>query len=132
MSPKANPTDYRYSKDHEWFSPSGNSKGAIGITDYAQAQLGDIVFLDLPAPGKTITQFKKMGEIESVKAVSDLFAPVSGTVIEINQNVINDPALVNSDPYGAGWLIKIKPAKPDEANNLLSAADYEKLIGEGA
>ena len=123
-----NPKEYKYTKDHEWLCPEAGDRGKIGITDYAQSQLGDIVYLDLPAPGKTITQSKKMGEIESVKAVSDLFAPASGTVIEINQDAINDPALVNKDPYGAGWLIRIKLSKPEELATLMTGEDYEKQL----
>jgi len=123
-----NPKEYKYTKDHEWLCPEAGDRGKIGITDYAQSQLGDIVYLDLPAPGKTINQSKKMGEIESVKAVSDLFAPASGTVIEINQDAVNDPALVNKDPYGAGWLIRIKLSKPEELGVLMTGDDYEKQL----
>jgi glycine cleavage system H protein len=123
-----NPKEYKYTKDHEWILPEAGARGKIGITEYAQSQLGDIVYLDLPAPGKTVTQHKKMGEIESVKAVSDLFAPASGTVIEINQNAINDPSLVNKDPYGAGWLIRIRLSKPEELDALMSSEDYEKQL----
>lgn len=124
------PKEYKYSKDHEWLytEPGGNAR--IGITDYAQGQLGDVVYLDLPAPGKQIEQFRKMGEIESVKAVSDLFAPASGKVIEINQNVINDPSLVNRDPYGEGWLVKIRLSKPTELDTLMTSDDYDELLGQ--
>jgi len=126
-----NPTEYKYTKDHEWLclEPGGNAR--IGITDYAQSQLGDVVYLDLPAPGKQIEQSRKMGEIESVKAVSDLFAPASGKVIEINQNVINDPSLVNKDPYGEGWLVKIRLTKPAELDALMTSDDYDRLLGQG-
>ncbi len=125
-----NPKEYKYTKDHEWICPEPGGNARIGITDYAQSQLGDVVYLDLPAPGKSIEQFKKMGEIESVKAVSDLFAPASGKVIEINQNVISDPSLVNKDPNGDGWLIRIRLTKPDELDALLLSADYDKLVAE--
>jgi len=125
-----NSKEYKYTKDHEWICPEPGGNARIGITDYAQSQLGDVVYLDLPAPGKSIEQFKKMGEIESVKAVSDLFAPASGKVIEINQNVISDPSLVNKDPNGDGWLIRIRLTKPDELDALLLSADYDKLVAE--
>jgi len=123
-----NPREYKYTKDHEWIQPEPANSGKIGITDYAQSQLGDIVYLDLPAPGTKIKQSKKMGEIESVKAVSDLFAPASGTVIEINQDMIKDPSLVNKDPYGKGWLIRIKLSNPAELDALMSSEEYEKLL----
>lgn len=126
-----NPTEYRYTKDHEWIYPEPGGNARIGITDYAQSQLGDVVYLDLPAPGKQIEQSRKMGEIESVKAVSDLFAPASGKVIEINQNVINDPSLVNKDPYGEGWLVKIRLTKPAELDALMTSDDYDRLLGQG-
>jgi len=126
-----NPKEFRYSKDHEWIHPEAGNNAKIGITDYAQSQLGDIVYLDLPAPGKPVEQFRKMGEIESVKAVSDIFAPASGKVIEINQNVINDPSLVNKDPYGEGWLVRIRLTNPAELDALMTSDDYEKLLAQG-
>ncbi len=94
--------EYRYSQEHEWVCPEPQGKARIGITDYAQSQLGDIVFLDLPEAGSQVAQFEKMGEVETVKAVSDLFSPASGKVLERNQAVLDNPALVNEDPYGAG------------------------------
>ena len=106
------PDDRRYSKEHEWLKLDGDS-ATIGITDYAQEQLGDIVYVDLPEPGATITQFEKMGEIESVKAVSDLYAPASGEVLEANQAVVEKPELVNSDAHGEGWLlVSASPTRP--------------------
>jgi len=102
----------------------------MGLADYAQSQLGDIVFLDLPAPGTQVEQFKKMGEVESVKAVSDIFAPVSGQVLEINQTVIDEPKLVNEDPYGAGWLVKLELSKPAELDALMNSDEYDKLVAE--
>ncbi len=126
-----NPKEYRYSKDHEWIYPEAGNNAKIGVTDYAQSQLGDIVYLDLPAPGKPVEQFRKMGEIESVKAVSDIFAPASGKVIEINQNVINDPSLVNKDPYGEGWLVRIRLTNLTELDALMTSDDYEKLLAQG-
>ena len=123
----ANPTDRRYSKEHEWLQIDGDN-ATIGVTDYAQDQLGDVVYVDLPQPGATITQFEKMGEIESVKAVSDLFTPASGEVLEVNEKVVEKPELVNSDPHGEGWLLKVKLADPVEVNKLLSAAEYDAFI----
>lgn len=118
------PDDRKYSKEHEWLLVEGDT-ATIGITGYAQDQLGDIVYVDLPEPGTTLTQFGKMGEIESVKAVSDLYAPASGEVIEVNQQVLEKPELVNSDPHGAGWLIRIRLADPSEIDRLMTAADYD-------
>lgn len=118
------PDDRKYSKEHEWLLVEGDT-ATIGITGYAQDQLGDIVYVDLPEPGATLTQFEKMGEIESVKAVSDLYAPASGEVIEVNQQVLEKPELVNSDPHGAGWLIRIRLSDPSEIEKLMSAADYD-------
>ena len=125
----ASPNDRRYSKEHEWLKIDGDA-ATIGITDYAQEQLGDVVYVDLPAPGTTITQFEKMGEVESVKAVSDLFTPASGEVLEINQAVVEKPELVNSDPHGEGWLIRIKLSDASEADKLLSSEEYDALIKE--
>jgi len=125
----ASPSDRRYSKEHEWLKIDGDS-ATIGITDYAQEQLGDVVYVDLPAAGTTIRQFEKMGEVESVKAVSDLFTPASGEVLDLNQAVIDKPELVNSDPHGAGWLIRIRLSDPSEAEKLLSSEEYDALIKE--
>jgi glycine cleavage system H protein len=123
------PADLLFSKEHEWVKLDGDS-AMIGVTDYAQNALGDIVYVELPRVGSAIKQFSNVGVIESVKAVSDLFTPMSGEVVEVNSALENDPAAVNRDPYGAGWLLKIKPADPDEAKSLLSAADYAKLAEE--
>lgn len=125
----SSPNDRRYSKEHEWLKVEGDS-ATIGITDYAQEQLGDVVYVDLPAPGTTVTQFQKMGEIESVKAVSELFTPASGDVLEINQAVIDKPELVNSDPHGDGWLIRIRLSDASEADKLMSSEEYDALIKE--
>ncbi len=125
----ASPTDRRYSKEHEWLKVDGDS-ATIGITDYAQEQLGDVVYVDLPAPGTTVTQFEKMGEVESVKAVSDLFTPASGEVLDVNQAVVEKPELVNSDPHGEGWLIRIRLSDASEADKLLSSEEYDALIKE--
>jgi glycine cleavage system H protein len=125
----ATPADLLFSKEHEWVKLDGDS-ATIGVTDYAQNALGDIVYVELPRVGSAIKQFSNVGVIESVKAVSDLFTPMSGEVVEVNSALDNDPAAVNRDPYGAGWLLKIKPADPNEAKSLLSAADYAKLAEE--
>src|SRR3972149_4025635 len=121
------PADLRYSKEHEWVRLDGDT-GAVGVTDYAQDQLGDIVYLDLPAAGASGTQPGKEGEIESVKAVSDLFSPVSGEVVEVNQEAIDSPELVNSDPYGRGWLIKVRLSDAGQLDTLLAADAYDELI----
>jgi len=123
-----NPKEYRYTQEHEWICPEPGGKGRVGITDYAQSQLGDIVFLDLPAPGTRVTQFGKMGEIETVKAVSDLFSPASGEVLEINQAVIDDPKLVNEDPYGKGWLVRLELSQPAELEALMSSDEYAEFV----
>jgi glycine cleavage system H protein len=123
------PSDYRYTKEHEWIKVSGET-GTIGITDYAQHELGDVVFVELPAAGKQVAAGKLFGTIESVKAVSELFAPVSGEVTEINAALTTTPELVNSDPHGAAWLIKIKLSNPTEVSGLMDAAAYQAFISE--
>ena len=122
------PADFKYTKEHEWIKVEGNT-GTIGITDHAQQALGDIVFVELPKVGATLTAGKSFGTVESVKAVSDLFAPVSGTVAEVNQELATAPEKVNSEPHKA-WMIKVTMTNPSEANGLLSAADYEKFAAE--
>jgi glycine cleavage system H protein len=124
-----NPTDRRYTKEHEWVRVEDNI-GAIGITDYAQDQLGDIVYLDLPSPGTQVKQFDKLGEIESVKAVSDLYSPVSGEVVEVNQEVNDRPELVNQSPYEQGWLVRLRLTDPAEVDSLLTAEQYDELISQ--
>jgi glycine cleavage system H protein len=121
------PTDRKYTKEHEWIT----SDGTIGITQYAQESLGDIGFVDLPKVGTEITAGKTFGTVESVKAVSDLFAPASGTVTEANGELATSPEKVNKDAHGS-WMVKIKLKDPSELNALLSAADYEKFAGEEA
>ncbi len=123
------PEDLLYSKEHEWVRLDGDS-ATIGITDYAQNALGDIVYVELPRVGAKIEQFGNVGVIESVKAVSDLFTPMSGEVVAINDGLENDPAAVNREPYGAGWLLKLHLSKPDERNNLLAPAEYDKIAAE--
>src|ERR1700722_16956314 len=115
------PTDYRYTKEHEWIKVSGNM-GTIGITDYAHHELGDVVFVEMPAVGANITAGRVFGTVESVKAVGEIFAPVSGEVTESNPTLTGTPETLNSDPHGAGWLIKIKLADPAEASGLMDAA----------
>ena len=121
------PDDRRYSQEHEWLKLDGG-EATVGITDYAQGQLGDVVYVDLPEPGASVKQFEKMGEIESVKAVSELFSPASGEVIATNQAIIQKPELVNTDPYREAWLIKVKLTSPGEFDALLSAADYDAFV----
>ncbi len=121
------PTELRYTKDHEWVRAEGDI-GTVGVTDYAQDQLGDIVYLDLPATGAALVQTGNMGEIESVKAVSDLYAPVSGEVLEINQATVDEPEAVNKEPYGRGWLIKMRLSDASELEGLLTNEAYDELI----
>ena len=122
------PTDFRYTKEHEWIKADGIT-ATIGITNYAQESLGDIVFVDLPKAGSEITAGKTFGSVESVKAVSDLYAPVSGTVTDINPELATAPEKINKDAHGS-WMIKITLKDPNELNGLLSAADYEKFVAE--
>ncbi len=123
-----NPSDRRYSKDHEWALIVGNEV-IVGITDFAQEQLGDIVYVDLPEVGSNLDQSSKLGEVESVKAVSDIFSPIGGEVIEVNQAVIDSPELVNQDPSGSGWLVKLAPTDASsEFNSLLTSEEYDELI----
>jgi len=122
------PTDYKYTKEHEWIKANG-SNATVGITSYAQESLGDIVFVDLPKPGTEITSGKTFGSVESVKAVSDLYAPVSGTVNEVNGELATAPEKINQDAHSA-WMLKITLKDPIQLNSLLSAADYEKFVAE--
>ena len=124
------PSDLRYTKDHEWAKPDG-TRYRVGITAYAQEQLGDVVFVELPKVGTKVTAKKAFGVVESVKAVSDLFAPLSGAIVEINGELPNVPQTVNQDPYGKGWMIVVAPSKPDEWNELLTATQYEQFLSEG-
>jgi glycine cleavage system H protein len=125
----AQPAGLLFSKDHEWVKLDGDV-ATVGITDYAQHSLGDIVYVELPRVGATLTQFGNIGVVESVKAVSDIFTPVGGDVIEINAALEGDPALVNRDPFGDGWFYKLKLGDDAEKANLLSADAYDKLIAE--
>jgi glycine cleavage system H protein len=123
------PDDLKYTKDHEWVRIEGTT-GTIGITDYAQGELGDVVFVELPAVGKSVKQHEAFGTIEAVKAVSDLYAPVSGTVTDVNPAVAASPETVNKDPYGKGWMVKVKIADAAETASLLDAAAYRSLVGK--
>ena len=122
------PTDFKYTKEHEWIKADGKN-ATIGITDHAQESLGDIVFVDLPKPGADITAGQTFGSVESVKAVSDLYAPASGTVTEVNGELGTAPENINKDAH-ASWMIKLTLKDPNELNGLLSAADYEKFVAE--
>jgi len=122
------PENYRYTKEHEWVLVEGDT-GVIGITDHAQEELGDIVYVDLPKAGAHIEQGKSLGSVESVKAVSDVYSPVSGEVTEINAALADKPEMLNTDPHGAAWLVKIKLSAPAEVESLMSAAEYVAYIG---
>jgi glycine cleavage system H protein len=124
----AYPADFKYTKEHEWIKVDG-STGTIGITDHAQQALGDIVFVELPKPGAKLEAGKSFGTVESVKAVSDLFAPVSGTVTEVNNDLSSAPEKVNTEPHKA-WMVKITLSNPGEVNGLMSAADYDSFVVE--
>ena len=124
-----NPKKYKYTEQHEWVFLESVKVGRIGITDYAQSKLGDIVFLELPSVGTQLKQFDKIGEIESLKAVNDIFTPVSGKVLDVNQSVIDDPSIVNSDPYGNGWLIKFEIGDLPEIDTLMSSEEYDRFTG---
>jgi len=122
------PENFRYTKEHEWVQ-TADGVGTVGITDHAQKELGDIVYVDLPKMGARVERGKSFGSVESVKAVSDIYAPVSGEVIGINEILSNKPETLNEDPHGAGWLVKIKLSDPGEIQQLLSAEDYQKYVG---
>jgi len=123
----AYPAGYKYTKEHEWIDLAGE-RGKIGITDYAQQQLGDVVYVELPDVGRKVTAGESFGSIESVKAVSELFAPMTGEVVEINDHVKNHPEIVNSDPHGT-WMIKVKLAQPTDAGALLDSSQYQSHLG---
>ena len=124
------PSDLHYTKEHEWVRVEGDV-ATVGITQHAADQLGDIVFVELPEPGKRLEQFATFGVVESVKAVSDLFAPVAGEVLEGNAGLATTPEVVNSDPYGAGWMLRVRIAEPAQVGQLLDPAAYEALTAEG-
>ena len=122
------PESYRYTKEHEWVGLEGDT-ATVGITDHAQKELGDIVYVDLPKPGAKVEKGKSFGSVESVKAVSDIYAPVSGEVIEANDTLATAPEKLNEDPHGDAWLIKVKIENAEEFKSLLSVADYQKYVG---
>ena len=123
------PTNVRYTNEHEWIRLEGE-EAYVGITDYAQTQLGDIVFVDIPTEGETLEKGETFGSIEVVKTVSDLFLPIGGEIIEVNPTLEDNPELVNNDPYGEGWIIRIKPTDVSEIDDLLDAEAYKQLINE--
>jgi glycine cleavage system H protein len=123
------PADLRYTKDHEWVKVDGDV-ATVGVTDFAASQLGDVVFVDLPEVGRVVDQFATFGVVESVKAVSDLYAPVSGEVVDVNGDLGSKPELVNGDPFGAGWMIKVRVADAGQVGELLDAAAYQALTSE--
>ena len=123
------PEDVRYTREHEWARLEG-ALVTIGITSYATDQLGDVVFVELPEIGKPLEAGKPFGVVEAVKTVSDLYAPITGEVVEVNHALADNPALVNQEPFGDGWMIRVKASKPDELKSLLSSADYAQLIEE--
>ncbi|HDL86414.1 MAG TPA: glycine cleavage system protein GcvH [Candidatus Acetothermia bacterium] len=123
------PANYRYTKEHEWIELDGN-RAKVGITDHAQSELGDVVFVELPAVGTAFNRGDTLGTVESVKAVSDVFAPIAGKIVEVNSELESSPETINSDPHGAGWLVVIEISDPSESNSLLDVAAYEKLIAE--
>ena len=120
--------DVKYTREHEWIRVEGDT-GTIGITHHAQKELGDIVYVDLPKPGARLQQGKTIGSVESVKAVSDIYTPVSGEVVQVNGALAESPEILNRDPYGSGWLVKIKLSEPGEAAKLLTAAEYQAFVG---
>ncbi|MGV3149802.1 MULTISPECIES: glycine cleavage system protein GcvH [Rothia] len=123
------PAELKYTKEHEWVSElTADGTVRIGVTDHAQSELGDVVYVDLPEVGETIDAEATFGEIESTKSVSDLFAPIAGEVVAVNEDLADAPETVNSDPYGAGWLIEVRPSDAADLEGLLSAADYEAEI----
>ncbi|PYN44154.1 MAG: glycine cleavage system protein GcvH [Candidatus Rokuibacteriota bacterium] len=124
------PKDLKYTREHEWAKQDGD-RVRVGITAYAQEQLGDVVFVELPKVGAKVTASKNFGVVESVKAVSDLFAPVSGEVVEVNGELAQKPEIVNQDPYGKGWMLVVKPSSKGEWDQLLTAQQYEELIAQG-
>ena len=125
----AYPTQFRYTKDHEWVALEAN-QAKIGITEYAQGELGDIVFVELPTLGAEVKKGENLATVESVKAVSDVYAPISGKVLDVNPKLESSPELVNQDPHGAGWLVLLEASDPSEAETLLDAAGYERQLNE--
>ena len=123
------PAEYRYTKEHEWVDLDG-TRAKVGITDHAQSELGDVVFVELPAVGTTVNQGDTLGTVESVKAVSDVFAPIGGKVVEVNSELESSPETINTDPHGAGWLVVIEVSDLSQIDSLLDSAAYERIIAE--
>lgn len=123
-------SEFKYTKTHEWVKKESDTSWVIGITEHAQELLGDMVFIELPEVGDEFSAGDELGVVESVKAASDFYAPISGKVIEVNETLAGNPALVNEEPLAAGWLVKIKPSNPNEINDLLDLSDYKKVIAE--
>jgi glycine cleavage system H protein len=124
------PNDLQYTEEHEYIRKAKDGNAEIGITDYAQGELGDVVYVELPKVGAKFSKHDVFGTIEAVKAVSELFAPIAGEVVAVNDRLDKEPALVNTDPYGAGWMIKVKPSNPSEIDGLMKADAYTKHIGQ--
>jgi glycine cleavage system H protein len=124
----SNPADLKYTREHEWIRDNGDGTATIGVTDFAQGELGDIVFVELEEPGFSFKEDDEFGTIEAVKTVSELFAPVSGEIIEVNEQLQEEPELVNDDPYGEGWMVKIKVSDASEMDELMNAEEYEEII----
>ena len=124
-----NPQDLQYSKEHEWLRVAGDT-GTVGITDHAQSELGDVIFVDFPQIGAKVEAGKTLGTIESVKAVSEIFSPVSGEILEVNKDLLTAPEVVNSDPYGKGWMVKVAVGNPADVDSLLDAAAYSSLVAQ--
>ncbi len=124
------PQDLKYHKEHDWVRLESDGVAVVGITEFAAESLGDVVFVELPEPGTELTQFQKLGEIESVKAVSDIYSPIGGRVIDRNQQAIDSPEIVNESPYESGWLVKVEPEDAAELDDLMTAAQYEALLAE--
>lgn len=125
------PEELKYTQEHEWVARAGSDTVRVGITDYAQDQLGDVVFVQMPEPGERVTAGVAVGEVESTKSVSDIYAPLAGQVVARNENLDAQPELVNEDPYGEGWMIEIQLADPAAVDGLMSAEDYQKFIDKG-
>jgi glycine cleavage system H protein len=123
------PSELRYTKDHEWVKLVGGNTALVGVTDFAQHELGDIVYVDITTVGKSLNAEEVFGTVEAVKTVSDLFLPVNATIVEVNSELEKEPELVNTDPYGKGWMVKIEVKDAAEVEALMSAADYEKMVG---
>ena len=124
------PASCKYTKDHEWLEQLSDKEMKMGITDYAQRELGDVVFVELPTVGASVSKGESLGTVESVKAVSDVYAPVSGTIVKVNAELTAKPESINKDPHGSGWMVVIEPSKQDEITSLLSQAQYQSLLSE--